>query len=243
LPAPWQRHPVTQLIVGIIGVAPLYLLSIISAVQSMITGETPAPAPAGSIFATLLYVAIFGAWLIVLLYFVCGEGLGCLQLKPGQVWGDVKNGIALGFTLLSVALVFGSLAGWLSQEGLPPTNRAIANALASDNLLLIIWLGPVVWLQAAVLEEFYRTFLLTRMWRVWPSHAGMALTVIGSALLFGLGHAYQGPFGMVGTGLIGLVLGWHYLHHGRVLPLIIAHGLYDSCVLLGMVLFVRHGLI
>jgi uncharacterized protein len=85
--------------------------------------------------------------------------------------------------------------------------------------------------------------LLTRMWRVWPSHAGRVLTVIGSALLFGLGHAYQGPLGIVGTGLIGLVLGWHYLKHGRMLPLIIAHGLYDSCVLLAMVLFVRQGLV
>lgn len=233
----------TQLITGIIGVAPLYVLSILSSVQSIISGETPVLDPASSATSSLLVFAVFGGWVMVLLYSICGENLASLQLKAGRIWTDLKHGLALGCNLLLVVLVFGAVTRALGQEDIPAANRAIATALAGNNLLLIIWLGPVIWLQAAVLEELYRAFLLTRLWRVWPSQAGRVLTVIGYSLFFGLGHAYQGPLGIVGTGLIGLVLGWHYMKNGRLLPLIIAHGLYDSCVILSSALLIRHGFI
>lgn len=243
VPAPWQRHPLTQLLVAIVGVAPLYAISILSSVQAMISGDTPALAPGSSLLWSLVYVLVFGTWVVLLLYSVCGESLPSLQLQPGRMEADLKHGLALGGILLLLGLLFSAVASNLGQQDLPATNRAIATALAGDNLLLLIWLGPVVWLQAALIEELYRVFLLTRLWRVWPSRTGLALVVFGSSLLFGLGHAYQGPLGMLGTGLIGLVLGWHYLRHGRFLPLLIAHGLYDNCALLGMVLLVRHGLL
>jgi membrane protease YdiL (CAAX protease family) len=78
---------------------------------------------------------------------------------------------------------------------------------------------------------------------VWPGFAGRWLVLIGSALLFGLGHAYQGGLGIMGTALIGFVLGWHYLVYGRVLPLIIGHALYDTVVIVTMVSAVRYDLL
>jgi membrane protease YdiL (CAAX protease family) len=56
-----------------------------------------------------------------------------------------------------------------------------------------------------------------------------AIALVVSAVIFGLGHAYQGPAGVIKTGAIGLAFGLAYLAVGRNLwPLIIAHGLIDT---------------
>ena len=55
--------------------------------------------------------------------------------------------------------------------------------------------------------------------------------VTGAALLttvvFGLLHAYQGPLGVVRTGVLGGVLAWGFLASGSLWPAIIAHTLID----------------
>ena len=92
------------------------------------------------------------------------------------------------------------------------------------------WL-VIVWTFAAFGEEFvYRGYVLNRMAeaagggsRAWP------LAVIATAVLFGIGHYYQGPTGMIDTGFSALVFGGLYLWSGRNLWLpILAHGLSDT---------------
>lgn len=61
----------------------------------------------------------------------------------------------------------------------------------------------------------------------WPA-------VVVSSLLFGLGHAYQGWFGVVQTALIGLVFATLVLRWGRLWPVIIAHGLINFVALMAM---------
>ncbi|MGH6869896.1 MAG: CPBP family intramembrane glutamic endopeptidase [Rhizomicrobium sp.] len=57
---------------------------------------------------------------------------------------------------------------------------------------------------AGIWEELlYRGFLL---WYLAP-FGGMAVAVAISAVVFGLGHAYQGAGGIVKTGLVGLLFG------------------------------------
>lgn len=61
------------------------------------------------------------------------------------------------------------------------------------------------------------------------------------ALLFGLGHAYLGPRGVMNAASIGLVSGAVYWASGRNLwPLIVAHGLIDSVSLTLLRLGVAH---
>jgi membrane protease YdiL (CAAX protease family) len=242
-PQPWQQHPLTQLVVAIAGVAPLYALSILSSVQSMITGESPKLELWSSIFTVVLFVGVFGSWILVLQHYVCGESLRHLQLSPGKLSQDITSGVALALLLLAAVALLGTLAGIVGVEEIPQANREIAQALAGNKLLFAVWVGPVVWLQAALIEELNRAFMLAKLWRVWTSPAGRALTVIGSALLFGLGHAYQGPQGILGTAVIGLVLGLHYMRRGRLLPLIIAHGIYDTVILSALVLLAANGVL
>ncbi|WP_440997057.1 CPBP family intramembrane glutamic endopeptidase [Arhodomonas sp. SL1] len=49
-----------------------------------------------------------------------------------------------------------------------------------------------------------------------------------SSLLFGLGHAYQGAFGVLQTTLVGAVLAAAVLRYGTLWPAIIAHALVNA---------------
>ena len=60
----------------------------------------------------------------------------------------------------------------------------------------------------------------SRQWRWF----GIAVSVV----LFGLIHVYQGPAGMVLTGISGLIYAVYYYHSGRVVPLMLAHYLHDA---------------
>jgi len=74
-------------------------------------------------------------------------------------------------------------------------------ALAGNPGLLVLFVGPL-FLLGAVSEEVIRVFLLSRLWRVWPSTAGKLLTIVISACLFGLIHSYQGPVGAAWTAIL-----------------------------------------
>jgi hypothetical protein len=52
-------------------------------------------------------------------------------------------------------------------------------------------------------------------------------------MLFGIGHYYKGPAGIVNSGVAGLILGGAYLSAGRNLwAPVLAHGFMDSVVLI-----------
>ena len=72
-------------------------------------------------------------------------------------------------------------------------------------------------------EEVIRAFLLSRLWKVWPSTMGKLLVVVISACLFGLIHLYQGPVNAAWTAIFGLIVALYYLRLGRLVPLILAH--------------------
>jgi len=240
---PWQRHPLTQLAAVAAGVLPIYALILIADFRSMTTTGFQLPDLTGMLVNLLVLVVGFGGWLTLLLYLVCGERLASLLRQPGNLIADITQGVLLSLGLLAAQLLLGGLAATAGGVELPDSTTLIAETLSDDPLLLMLWLGPVVWLQAGVFEEYTRVFMLSRLWQVWPGHTGRWLVLLGSALLFGLGHLYQGPYGVIGTALIGFILGWHYLKYGRVLPLVIAHGLYDTAVLLLLVTAARQNLL
>ena len=86
---------------------------------------------------------------------------------------------------------------------------------------LAVFLGVAV--TAGVWEELlYRGFL---MWFLLP--AGVAAAVIGSSLIFGLGHAYQGGRGILVTAAVGLVFAIAYALTTSLWWLMLAHALVD----------------
>jgi membrane protease YdiL (CAAX protease family) len=154
--------------------------------------------------------------------------VAALNLRAGNWRSDL--GLSL---LLTVSLLLLSYAQQMTiNRWLPATpSRNIAtlmDALASQPWLLVLWIGPVMWLGVAGYEEVSRVFFLGRLWHVWPRPAGRCAVLVIGAALFGLVHMYQGPAGMLNTALLALVLGGFYWWRGRVLPMVAAHALYNT---------------
>lgn len=158
-------------------------------------------------------------------------GLHLLLARAGERWRDLglralhlrDAGHALW--LLGACLALNLLLMLLVSLGAPATVHAhtgrlqeLAGRLAGG---LPVALIALLMFFVAVYEELTaRGFLLTRCRRIvagtWPP-------VLLSALIFGLGHAYQGWIGMLQTALIGVVLGWYTLRRGTLWPAILAH--------------------
>jgi membrane protease YdiL (CAAX protease family) len=103
-------------------------------------------------------------------------------------------------------------------------------------MVALRWLG-IVWTFAAFGEEIgYRGYLLTRAADVGGrSRAAYWAGVLVVAVLFGFGHYYKGPSGMVDSGMAGLVLGAAYVLSGRNLWVcILAHGFIDTFGVVGL---------
>jgi membrane protease YdiL (CAAX protease family) len=109
------------------------------------------------------------------------------------------------------------------------------------NLPQFLWVMPLVWVFAAFGEEFlYRGFILENLHRaLGGGNAAMIAAIIFQAALFGAGHAYQGPVGMIPIAVGGIVSGFLYWAGGRRLwSLILAHGIVDT---IGFTIMFRGG--
>jgi membrane protease YdiL (CAAX protease family) len=89
----------------------------------------------------------------------------------------------------------------------------------------------IVWTFAAFGEELsYRGYLLTRVADVLGrSNIAYWVGMIFVSLLFGFGHYYKGPTGVLDSTYSGLVLGATYLVAGRNLwAPVLTHGIADT---------------
>lgn len=89
----------------------------------------------------------------------------------------------------------------------------------------------IVWTFAAVGEETgYRGYLLTRIADLGNrSRPAYIVAAICAAVLFGFGHFYKGPTGVVDSTYSGLVLGTVYLVAGcNLWAAILTHGISDT---------------
>jgi membrane protease YdiL (CAAX protease family) len=215
---PWQSKVGTQLLAVVLGVLPLYSSLIILQLrrdQSI------------SIQGFTVYLAVICPLALViallLLRFLCGENPRDLNLKPGKLSLDLLATVVLSIVILVTSIVSTSFLSALLPESASNTNvRDLFGALARNPGLLVLFVGLLILLGAAT-EEVIRTFLLSRLWKVWPSTTGKLGAVVISACLFGLIHLYQGPIHIAWATIFGLLMALYYLWFGRVVPLILAH--------------------
>jgi CAAX protease family protein len=166
----------------------------------------------------------------------------------GLVSMRLRNGsfAALGFRrpdswrrILLIALAAAALRIVLGQFVVDPLTAlawspaiapAGAESINGDIGTALLYLG-VVWTFAAFGEEIaYRGYLMNR-----TADAGGRTTlawwiaVVIVSILFGYGHFYKGPSGIVDSGVAGLILGAAYLISGRNLwTTVLAHGFIDT---------------
>jgi membrane protease YdiL (CAAX protease family) len=135
---------------------------------------------------------------------------------------DVGDGLRIGamgrvLTILATAAV-GLLVRDTSvvpgPNEIPQVMIWLANLPLPQKLLVIA-------VAMTVEEGFFRAFLQTRIG--W----------IPSSVLFALGHAGYGlPMMLFSVFVISLIIGWTLRRTGRLLPCIVAHGVFDAIQLL-----------
>lgn len=89
----------------------------------------------------------------------------------------------------------------------------------------------LVCITAGICEEFvYRGFLLHYL-RVVPFHLSLTWALVVAAIIFGIGHLYQGIAGGVQTAILGFVFGGIFVMTGSLLIPIVLHAVMDLRVL------------
>ena len=166
-------------------------------------------------------------------------GLISIRLRDGR-WS------AMGFKrpaswrrILLIALVAAILRILLGQFVIEPVTKVfwsapaapeLANEITGNAKIALLAL-LIVWTFAAFGEEIaYRGYLLTRAADVGKRSAlAYWIGILLVSILFGYGHYYKGPSGIIDSGIAGLILGTAYMVAGRNLwASILAHGFIDT---------------
>lgn len=135
-------------------------------------------------------------------------------------------GVALALLIVSVATNF--LSQLLGFGGEPPFRFSSASPL-----VYVLAAGSL--LSVGYMEElFFRSYAITRLRQLGLSPA---MAIVVSALLFSLGHSYQGVRGLLFALLAGLSLGYVFYRNHRIHPLALGHAAYNYLGLLFSGLF------
>ena len=143
----------------------------------------------------------------------------------------------LGYGALVAACIGGSgLALYLGAHA-----AGLAVTIVPTTLPAIWWRIPVLvgsaWENAIVEEITWNGYLLRRFDQLgWGERRSDAT----SALIRGSYHLYQGFGGFVGNFVMGMIFARLYRRWGRVMPLLVAHGLIDTTAFVGYVLLAGH---
>jgi membrane protease YdiL (CAAX protease family) len=166
-------------------------------------------------------------------------GLASMRLRNGGF-------AALGFRrpdsgrrILLIAIAAAALRIVLGQFVIDPLTALVwppaaapagVESIAGDIGTALMYLG-IVWTFAAFGEEIaYRGYLMNRTADVGGrTTAAWWIAVVVVSILFGYGHFYKGPSGIVDSGVAGFILGAAYLVSGRNLwTTVLAHGFIDT---------------
>jgi len=179
-----------------------------------------------------LVVTIASFWVVSKIRGSTWSDFGAARPKS---WGrtilmgiGVTLGIIVSFTLLMplITLAF--------------PNTQVDNSrfdILHGNLPNLILNVVAAWFTAAFLEELlWRGYLMNRLLDLQGKKTKLAwvVSLVGSAIIFGLGHTYQGLGGVIRIAVIGLLFGASFLSARRNLwPVIIAHALLDTIGFVG----------
>jgi membrane protease YdiL (CAAX protease family) len=140
---------------------------------------------------------------------------------------------------VAVLVVVAVVLCWAESAAIEPlTSRfwppivapKLANRIVGNPIGALEGLG-IVWTFAAFGEEIgYRGYLMKRFADMGGGGrwSWIAACVV-QAVLFGFGHYYKGPAGVLDSGLVGLIIGAAFLLSGRCLwTAILIHGVSDT---------------
>lgn len=168
-----------------------------------------------------------------------GLGLVSIRLRNGG-WSAMglkrpESWIRIGLIALAAAvlrIILGDLViEPIAAHFWPPIIAPAGADAITGNIKMAVVTLLLVWTWAAFGEEIgYRGYLLTRAAEVGGgTTTAYWIGIVVVAVLFGYGHYYKGPAGILDSGVAGLILGAAYMLSGRNLwASILAHGFIDT---------------
>jgi uncharacterized protein len=155
-------------------------------------------------------------------------------LARGLSWSDLGVQSAWDFSLLAATvggallIAVGHWANVRRMAGSSHPNVVRLRALGArlfprTGWELVFYIGLA--LTAGLCEEFlFRGFVMAALF-----HAGLAAwaVVLGSSVMFGVAHLYQGKGGAAGTGILGTIFALVRLAYQSLLPLVVWHAALD----------------
>jgi CAAX protease family protein len=156
-------------------------------------------------------------------------GLSAIGFKWPSRWGRV---LLIAVAAAALRIIIGQfLVEPLTGLFWPaPAAPAFANEI-TGNLKVALLALLLVWTFAAFGEEIaYRGYLLTRAADIGgKSITAYWIGIVFVSILFGYGHYYKGPSGIIDSGIAGLILGTAFMLADRNLwACILAHGFIDT---------------
>ena len=140
-----------------------------------------------------------------------------------------------GQVIILISMTAFAVIAVATALGYPPTESVVLTQQPVTLAPFLLDLVFGVWIGAAIGEELIlRGFLLSKFTTLFGGgRRALVLAVLAQAVWFGAGHVSQGVSGMIMAGAIGAVLGAFFLTRARrsLIPLIIAHGLINTCLL------------
>jgi membrane protease YdiL (CAAX protease family) len=127
------------------------------------------------------------------------------------------------------ALVATGLILLLERRGWWPAESELVYLLMPETRAEKLWAIAVLAPTAAFCEEYlYRAFLLTVLSQRFQS---VPWAWVGSSVVFGLAHVYQGASGVFRAALLGALLAYPVMRLGTLYPSMAAHFLIDAVAL------------
>jgi membrane protease YdiL (CAAX protease family) len=235
-PAPVDRRTLVEEVLVVLALSLLAsaVFAILDLLSAPVSGVYVAAADQSNEFAKQLAGFVFGLapfFLVLHLVRRDGEGLVGIGLDLDRPRADVLRGLGLFIVVAAggIGIYLGAVAIGVNRFVIPvpPLHHW--------------WTGPVLVMnaaQAALLEEgIVVGYLITRLQQLgWAPMAA----VLGSALLRGSYHLYQGWGGFAGNLLMGLLFALLFIRWRRTWPFVVAHFLLDVGAGVGFLIFREH---
>lgn len=157
-------------------------------------------------------------------------GINWIRLNDSKLGKWVTYGILIIFCVLFILHIYQIIMAKVSTIF---RNRLASIKLPSEMEMMLphtkeekkYWL--FISSSAGLIEELvYRGFLIFLLSSLFPG-LHIYLCILISSILFGMAHTYQGPVGVLKTGIVGLLFALAYVGTGSLLPGILLHFIMD----------------
>jgi uncharacterized protein len=163
------------------------------------------------------------ALVILILFFVWrnGEPVISIGWTFSRIWSEILVGIGL---FIPFFFITGFVENGLKAIGFTVPSKPLPSFLAAKGLVELLLALVLVVIVAIAEETIFRGYLLLRFRTILPN---LSLSAFISAIIFSLGHGYEGSAGVITVGFMGLAFAFIYLWRQSLVAPIVMHFLQD----------------